>query len=334
MGMPVVTLDDMRALPKIELHVHLDCSVSFAAASTIAPEITLEDYRARFLAPAKCDGLLDYFRYLEPAIALLQTREALRIATLDMLAQFDADNVAYAEIRFAPQVHQRDGLSLDDIVATVADAVVEGQERYRVRAGIILCSLRPDDAATAIQLVDLASRHSSIVGFDLAGDETGYPLTEHLRAFAKARDFGLGVTAHAGEAGGANNVAEVVEKLGVTRVGHGVHAIDDIGVLAMLRERDVHLEVCPSCNVQIGIYPDLQTHPVQGLVDAGVSIGVNTDARGVTDLTLTEQYLRLNRALGWTAHDFAARNRAALAHAFVSAEIRAQLMPLFAPNLE
>jgi adenosine deaminase len=322
--MPEVTIEEMRALPKTELHVHLDCSLSYAAVSAIEPEISRDDFRRRFLAPPKCDGLLDYFRFLEPAIALLQSPAAMRIATLDLLAQFDADNVVYAEIRFAPQIHTQNGHGIEEIVDAVAAAIEEGASRFKVKAALILCLLRPEDATMAARLVDLAGRYDVIVGLDLAGDETGFPLDAHLAAFSRAREMGLGVTAHAGEAGGASNVAEVVERLGVTRVG--------LGVITLLRDRNVHLEVCPSCNVQIGLYPDLREHPVAALVEAGLSVGINTDARGVTDLSLSDQYLRLNRAFGWTADDFAARNRAALDHAFVTPAQRAQLMPLFAPS--
>ena len=324
-----LTLTDIEALPKIELHVHLDCSLSYAAAHAIMPTLSADEYSARFLAPQRCDGLLDYFRYLGPAIALLQTREALRIATLDLLAQLDADNVVYAEIRFAPQVHTQGDCAIDDVVAVVADAIAEGRDRYKVTARLLLCMLRPDDEAMARHLVALAGSTPAVAGIDLAGDELGYPVDAFISPFAAARDAGLGVTAHAGEAGGAGNVAEAVLQLGSGRIGHGVHAIEDEAVVDLLCERGVHLEVCPSCNVQIGLYPSLDVHPVERLVAAGVSVGINTDARGVTALSLSEQYMRLHHAFGWSPAHFAARNRDALNHAFVTPAERKRLEPLF-----
>ncbi|OEO28319.1 adenosine deaminase [Devosia insulae DS-56] len=326
-----MTRDELRAIPKVELHLHLDCSMSFASVNALDPSVTPERYRAEFLAPQKCVNLVDYFRYLAPALALLQSREALRVATIDLMRQLAEDGVIYAEIRFAPQLHRQTGLTTDDVVETVLAALVEGRKSYPVEARLILCQLRPDDAANGLELVRIAEKYRArgVGGVDLAGDETGYGLGEHIPVFARARDLGLNVTAHAGEAGGAEKVREVVEQLGVRRVGHGVRSIEDDAVIALLLEHDVHLEVCPSCNIQIDVFDRYENHPVGRLVRRGVSVGVNTDARGPTDLTLTQEYGRLQQVFGWDTARFRAANLAAIGRAFADdatkAAIRARL---------
>ncbi|WP_055047620.1 adenosine deaminase [Devosia sp. A16] len=326
-----LTESELRALPKVELHLHLDCSMSFASVHALDPSVTPERYRAEFLAPRKCVNLVDYFRYLAPPLALLQSRRALTISTIDLLRQLDADGVVYAEIRFAPQLHRQTGLTTEAVVETVLAALDEGRKTYPVEARLILCTLRPDDTAQGLELVRIAEsyRAQGVGGVDLAGDETGYGLSEHIPVFKRAAERGLNITAHAGEAGGAEKVREVVEQLGVRRVGHGVRSIEDEAVIALLLERDVHLEVCPSCNIQIDVFDRYEDHPVDRLVQLGVSLGVNTDARGPTDLTLTQEYGRLQHVFGWDGERLRRANLAAIGRAFADdatkAAIRARL---------
>lgn len=326
-----MTRDELNALPKVELHLHLDCSMSFVSVSALDASVTPERYRAEFLAPGKCVNLVDYFRYLAAPLTLLQTREALRVATIDLMRQLAEDGVIYAEMRFAPHLHRRTGLSTDEVVEIVLAALAEGRATYPVEARLILCTLRPDDTAQGLDLVRIAEKYAAqgVGGVDLAGDETGYGLGEHIPVFRKAAERGLNVTAHAGEAGGAEKVREVVEQLGVRRVGHGVRSIEDEAVIALLLERDVHLEVCPSCNIQIDVFDRYEDHPVDALMRRGVSVGINTDARGPTDLTLTQEYGRLQSVFGWDKKRFRAANLGAIDRAFADdatkAEIRARL---------
>lgn len=327
-----MTRDDIAALPKVELHLHLDCSMSLESVRALVPEMTPDRYRAEFLAPPKCRNLVDYFRYLAAPLALLQTREALRLQTVDLMRQLAADNVIYAEMRFAPQLHRQTGLSIEAVVETVLAALEEGRTRYPVEVRLILCTLRPDDTATGLHLVRVIDeyRDRGVGGLDLAGDEAGYPLDAHIPVFHSARDKGLNITAHAGEAAGAGNVREVIERLGTRRVGHGVRAIEDPAVLDLVRAQNVHLEVCPSCNVQIDVFDRYEDHPIDRLRRLGVVLSVNTDARGPTDLTLTDEYERLHKTFGWGADEFAAANRNALAVAFIPAETRQRLLERFA----
>ena len=317
-------------LPKIELHLHLDCSMSFESVGALVPGMTLERYRAEFLAPKKCVNLVDYFRYLAAPLALLQTEHALRIATIDLLRQLADDNVIYAEIRFAPHLHQHEGLRTEEVIEIVIAAVNEGKMLYPVEARLILCTLRPDDTAQGFEILSLAEKYATqgVGGIDLAGDEAGYGLAEHIAVFRRAADRGINVTAHAGEATGAKSVEEVVTQLGVRRVGHGVRSIEDPAVIDLLLEHKVHLEVCPSCNIQIDVFESYADHPVDRLRKSGIALSINTDARGPTDLTLRQEYQRLEATFGWTRRDFVAANLDAINAGFIEEPLRNKIRNL------
>jgi adenosine deaminase len=311
-------------LPKVELHLHLDCSMSFESIGALVPDMTLARYSAEFLAPKKCVNLVDYFRYLAAPLALLQTEHALRITTIDLLRQLADDNVIYAEIRFAPHLHQLEGLHTAAVVEIVLAAVNEGKTLYPVEARLILCTLRPDDTAQGFEILSLAEKYAShgVGGIDLAGDEAGYGLAEHIPVFRRAADRGINVTAHAGEAAGARSVKEVVTQLGVRRVGHGVRSIEDPAVIDLLLEHNVHLEVCPSCNIQIDVFPTYSFHPVDRLRKSGIALSINTDARGPTDLSLRQEYQRLEATFGWKRRDFVAANLNAINASFLEGPSR------------
>ena len=317
-------------LPKVELHLHLDCSMSFESVSALVPGMTRERYRVEFLAPAKCLNLVDYFRYLAAPLALLQTETGLRLATIDLLRQLADDNVIYAEIRFAPHLHREAGLHAEQVVEIVLAALAEGKRQYPVEARLILCTLRPDDTAQGFEILALAEKYRphGVGGIDLAGDEAGYGLSEHIPVFRRAADRGVNITAHAGEAVGAESVREVIAALGVRRVGHGVRSIEDPAVVDLLVEHGAHLEVCPSCNIQLDVFPAYADHPIDRLRKSGIALSISTDARGPTDLSLRQEYQRLEATFGWKRRDFVAANLNAINASFLEGPIRTTFINL------
>ena len=313
---------DLGALPKVELHSHLDCCLSYDAVRRIDPGISRERYDAEFVAPTRCDSLADYLTYTLNYRAVLQTERALRIAVRDVFEQMAADGIVYAELRFAPLVHLQDGLSGDDVVRCVGDEIVGQIETTGIDASLILCTLRDFGTAQSLETARLAVRHAPVVALDIAGDEIAYPLDPHLPAFDLVREAGLGVTVHAGEAGGPESVVEALDKTGTRRIGHGVRSVEDAALLDRLRTQEIHLEVCPASNVQTAVVPSREEHPVERLREAGVRVGISTDTRGVTDVRLTQEYERLRDVFGWTLADFEKVNRDALAVAFAPEPVR------------
>ncbi len=317
-----------RAFPKVELHLHLDTSVSYTVASALEPGLTLEQYAEEFVAPPLVGSLSEFLRRAFRQVGLLQTEEALRLLTTDVVRQLSSDGVVYAELRFAPLLHLQHRLDAIRVVEIVAEAADVAGKAHGVATGLILCTLRHFDADQSMDTVRLVERFRARgvnVGFDLAGDEIAFPLDAHLPAFAHARARGLPFTVHAGESGGPENVREVLDALEPTRIGHGVRSIEEPELVVRLAREGVHLEICPSCNVQTEIVPSYGAHPIDELVRRGVRCGISTDQRTVTPITLSEEYARLQAHFGWSAASFRERNLDALEASFASADTKTRL---------
>ncbi len=319
---------DIQKLPKVELHLHLDCSLSYEVVKRLDPSVTEEEFRHAFIAPPKCTDLNDFLTRAIKGFSLMQSREALTLVVDDLFAQLQADQVMYAEIRFAPLLHIEKGLTPYEVVETVEAATAAAIRRTGVEARLILCTLRHYSEAQSLTTVKLVEQFAgtTVVGFDIAGDEAGYPVTAHLKAFAYAREKGLHITAHAGEAAGPESVWETLEQFGPSRIGHGARSAEDEALVAHLRDKKIHLEICPACNVQTSMYDTYRDHPVDRLKKSGVLLNINTDCRTIVDITLNREYALLQQHFGWTVQDFYACNVNALRAAFIPETLKQQLL--------
>ncbi|HTR37488.1 MAG TPA: adenosine deaminase [Bryobacteraceae bacterium] len=309
----------MRELPKVELHLHLDCSLSYKAVAQLDDSISLEEYRQEFIAPPRCTSLADFLTRAPRGFRLMQDEAALALVVEDLFEQLAQDNVIYAEIRFAPLLHLERGLTPAEVVAAVDRATEAAIAATGIEARIILCTLRhfsPEQGLDTARLVE-QFRGSRVVALDIAGDEAGHPVDPHIPAFHHAIDQGLHRTAHAGEARGAGSVWETLREFQPARIGHGVRSIDDAALVEHLRREQIHLEVCPTSNVQTCICENFTDHAVDRLYRAGVPLSISTDTRTITNITLTDEYCNLQEHFGWTEADLLACNRAALDAAFI-----------------
>lgn len=318
---------DFTAIPKIELHLHLDCSISYKVAETLRPGLSRVAFRDAFTVPPKCRDLAEFLSYAQTGIQLLQNERALRLVTLDLLEQLAAEHVLYAEIRFAPLLHTQAGLPPEAVMDTVTAALAEGQQQTGVKAGLILCTLRSFNEAQGLQTATLAQQYRTrgVVGFDIAGDEAGYPLSPHVAAFEAIHEAGLPATAHAGEARGASSVWQTLEQLKVQRIGHGVRSVEDEAVLQLLKQKRIHLEICPTSNIQTDIYERMPDHAVDWFYREGFSLSINTDGRTLVGVTLAEEYQKLHDAFGWGKAHFQRCNLHALEAAFLPEEEKKEL---------
>ncbi|GCE30378.1 adenosine deaminase [Dictyobacter alpinus] len=318
---------DLYAYPKVELHLHLDCSLSYDVVHAIDPTVTKEIYQSEFVAPDKCINLVDFLKRAPKGIALMQTPEHLRLVVKDLFAQLQRDHVIYAEIRFAPLLHTEQGLSPEDVVRIVEAATSEAITETGIEARLLLCALRHFSTEESMQTVRLVEQFqgTTVAGLDLAGDEAGYSLDAHIPAFQYAIEHGLARTAHAGEARGAASVWETLEHLHPTRIGHGVRSSEDPNLLDKLRAEKIHLEVCPMSNLQTNIYDIYADHPVDYLYQQGVSLNINTDCRMITPVTLKREYEQLHANFQWDTQHFLTCNLHALEAAFLPQEIKQKL---------
>jgi len=315
----LLTPEEIRALPKVELHMHLDCCLSFDVVSKLRPSITKDTFKNEFIAPSKCKNLADFLKVIDSSIKLMQTEKNLRLVTEDLFNQLQQDNVIYAEIRFAPLLHLEQGLSPEKVVSIVEESMSGAAKKTGIEARLILCTLRhftEEQSLTTAELVE-DFRGTRVTAMDLAADEAGFPLDAHIKAFQYLNNRWLPYTAHAGEARGPESIRETLEHVKTSRIGHGVRSIEEPQLMKELKKKNIHLEVCPSCNVQTDIYDSYKNHPVDRLYQAGISVGINTDSRTITNITLSDEYERLHRVFGWGKEDFLKCNRNALTAAFL-----------------
>jgi adenosine deaminase len=317
-------MSDFSTLPKIELHLHLDCSLSYKVVKKLRPDITEDEYRHSFVGPVKCTDLRDFLTRAQAGIAVMQTEESLRLVTLDLFEQLQADQVIYAEIRFAPLLHTEQGLTPEKVVAVINNATSEGIAQTGIQAGLILCTLRHFTEKQSLQTVRLVEQFTgtNVVGFDIAGDEAGFPVDAHIKAFQYAHSRNISCTAHAGEARGAQSVRETLRYFQPLRIGHGVRSVEDPELLAQLKAQHIHLEVCPTSNVQTNIYERFEDHRLPEIYQSGISMSINTDARTISNINLNREYENLQRAFQWEKKQLLHCNLEAVEHAFASEEIK------------
>jgi adenosine deaminase len=318
---------NFSSLPKVELHLHLDCTLSFRTLRKLKPGATLEDYEANYRIPAKCASLKEYIEKADRGLHLMQTPQNIQAVVDDLFYQLKEDNVLYAELRYAPHLHLDKGLTPRQVVEVVNDAMQEGIRRYGVEVRVILCTLRHYDAERSMEVAGLVKdfKGSLVTGMDIAGPEQGFDIQNHVAAFSQVREAGICCTAHAGESRGPESVWETLKELKPLRVGHGVRSADDKDLMKHLSQEDIHLEVCPTSNVQTNVYPTLEDHRIMDLLAHDVSLSINTDARSISGSTLASEYAKLNKLFGWKKEDFLRANLEAVRHAFVDDETKARL---------
>jgi adenosine deaminase len=319
---------ELRSLPKIELHLHLDCSLSFQAVFKLAPSVTREEYQRDYVAPSRCTNLAEFLLHAPKGFRLMQTEDALRLVTEDVFQQLVEDGLIYAEIRFAPLLHNEQGLTPERVVSVVERSVERLIGETGMQAGVILCTLRHFTEAQSLLTARLVKdfRGSRVVALDLAGDEAGFPLDAHVGAYRYAREHGLFRTAHAGEGLGPESVWETLRLLDPHRIGHGTRSIEDPKLVEHLREKHIHLELCPSSNVQIiPSIGSMEEHPIDRLYRAGAPLNINSDSRMLTPTTLTREYECLQRVFNWNRQDLLRANLMGLEAAFVDNGVKQQL---------
>jgi adenosine deaminase len=325
----------LHGLPKIDLHRHLEGSLRLETLAEIAREhgIDLPSYDLDRLRPYVqiTDDPPDFHRFLEKFQLLRHfytTRQAVERVAYEAVVDAALDNVRYLELRFNPAaLAHAQGFSFDQVTDWVIQAVDRAQQEQPITVRLLCTMVRHEDLATANEILDiaLANRARGVVGVDLAGDEVKYAATRFIPLFQRAAQGGLGITIHAGEAAGAQNVREAIELLGARRIGHGIRAIENSDVVKLVRDRNVALEVCPTSNLQTGVMQKFGHHPLRDLYMLGVPVTLNTDDPSISDTTLTDEYLVAMMGMGLTLGDLEVCVRNAVRATFLPLEERARL---------
>lgn len=279
-----------------DLHVHLDGSLSLETVRHLADmqNISVSDDKelaARLSVPADCKNLNEYLERFEFPLQLLQTKAAVRYSVCQLVKEQEEQGVIYSEIRFAPQLHTRNGLSQQEIVEAACEGIEESRQYWKAYSShnLILCCMRADDNKAAnMETVRLAALYAQdgrgVVAADLAGAEGLYATDTFADIFRDALQRGVPFTIHAGEAAGADSI-ECALHFQAGRIGHGVRCTEDTAVMQELADRQIPLELCPTSNLNTRIYESIHEYPLQQLIDKGIRVTVNTDNMTVSGTT-------------------------------------------------
>jgi adenosine deaminase len=320
--MALLEVETIHEAPKALLHDHLDGGLRPETVIELAagvgyrelPTTDPAELAGWFTRGADRKSLELYLEGFRHTVALLQTRDAIERVAAECAEDLAADNVVYAEVRYAPELSTEGGLALDEVVTAILDGFREGEQRARAQGRRIAMKLLVSamrQAARSVEAAELAVRHrdEGVVGFDIAGPEAGFPPTRHLDAFQLIQRENFHVTIHAGESFGLPSIWEALQWCGAERLGHGVRIVDDITVrpdgstelgrlAALVRDRRVPLEMCPTCNVQTGAAASIEEHPIDLLRRLRYRVTVNTDNRLMSGVTMTSEFRALSEAFG------------------------------------
>lgn len=307
--------EEIRKLKKIELHLHLDGCVSIDTIHNLT-NIEIDKLKKEMVADDKCENLTDYLTKFDFPISYMQTKENLRKIANDLVNYLEKENVIYAEIRFAPIFHTKKGLSLEEII----ESVLEGLRiNKNIKTNLILCMMRNLSFEDNLKTLELASKYLSngVCAIDLAGDENKYPLDNYLKLFEIAKDKNIPFTIHAGENGNFKEVEKAIN-IGASRIGHGIRAITSKETQQLIKEKDILLEICPTSNTQTNAIDLYENHPIYKFYKDNLKVCINTDNKTVSNITLTDEYLKLYQYFEFTKEDFIKMNKYAIEKAFIN----------------
>lgn len=321
-------------MPKIELHCHLDGSLSLKCIKALAKNdqvwIPLKDDEIlqRAQAPETTKTLLEYLERFDFVLPLLQTYQNLELAAYDVAEQVSFDNIKYIEIRFAPMQHLQENLTLEEAVEAVLAGCVRAEQDFDLKINLLICGLKQEKLSKLEKLLPIFDRVTDehLVGFDLAGDELNFPTQTFASLLTKVQQQGISMTLHAGECPHcATNMKDSVA-LGAKRLGHGVCARDfSKAELEKLIADQTVLEMAPTSNFQTNAIQKLEEYPFKMLYDVGVHVTINTDNRTVSNTTLQKEYEKIASWYDFTVADFEQINHYAIDGAFVSADEKEKL---------
>ncbi|HUF11085.1 MAG TPA: adenosine deaminase [Rhodothermales bacterium] len=332
-----VSRETILAWPKAELHCHLDGSVRLQTLvdlsvsqgkSSLLPTTDREALEEFLLEVDESESLEAYLSWFSYTIGVLQTRNALRRAALELALDAHDENIRYLEVRYSPILHTAEGMTLEEVNDAVLEGLREAEASCGIRTGLIICGLRDRMESASLRLAELAIayRKKGVIGFDLAGGEAGNPPKHHLAAFYHARNNLLNLTVHAGESWGPDSIEQALFRCGAHRIGHGTSLYRNPDLLRYFVDHQIPLEICPTSNVQTHVVPSLEEHPLTRYVRTGVPVTVSTDNRLFSRTSVTDELLKVHQHCGLTLAELKNVVLNSFRHAFLPYEERSALV--------
>ncbi|HDS09437.1 MAG TPA: adenosine deaminase [Firmicutes bacterium] len=308
-----IVYPDILKLKKAELHLHLDGSLRPESMLEIAAEENIPIPGKNVLALKKqCvyeegvkSSLTKFLKYFQFTLQFLQSESSLSRGVYELLEDLNKENVTVAEIRFAPHLHLMKGLTLKKVMDSVISGLEKGLNDFPMKAGFILCMLRGLKVKHAHEVVEIAEEYygKGVIGVDLAGDESKYPLEVYRNPLIIASQKGINVTVHAGESGPVEEIRKAVFEINAKRIGHGIAVIKDPPLIQILKEKKIALEICPTSNVQTNVVKSYPFHPVNHIFQKEGIVTINSDNRLISNTSISKELSKMLHYFHWTIDD-------------------------------
>ena len=320
-----------------DLHLHLDGSLSIETVRLLAAQIGYDfegqGGRKSLVAGENCESLVDYLKCFDLPGMLLQTEDALELASRHLTEELASQRLILSEIRFAPQLHTGKGLTKEKVLEAVIRGVKKGTEKSRMKAGILLCAMVNGADRENEETFELAKAYlgKGVVGVDLAGPEGMIPMEHFEPLFREAGQKGIPFTIHGGECGDYENIVKAVH-YGAKRIGHGCAAIQSEACMDLIKKEKITLEMCVVSNLQTKAVPSIEDHPLKAFYDRGIRVTYNTDNMTVSDTTLEKEAELIKKHMAFTEADLRQMNRYALEGAFLEEGEKEKIIAFFDKN--
>ncbi|MGQ9806876.1 MAG: adenosine deaminase [Chlorobiales bacterium] len=339
--------EHLRAMPKVLLHEHLDGSVRPATVIELAkeqgytklPTTDAHDLAKWFFRGANKGSLAEYLEGFAHTCAVMQTPDALERVAYELVEDMKNDGVCYVEVRFAPVFHTEKGLHWEEIVRSVLRGLERGEKAFGVKARLIICAMRHLDGQHSEDMANLAVdfRDRGVVGFDLAGEEGGYPPKKHIEAFHFCQRANFNITIHAGEGFGKESIWQAIQWCGAHRIGHATRLIDDMAVLngevikmnslsQYVLDKRIPLEICLSSNIHTGAAKSFAEHPFGIFYKNKFRVTLNTDNRLMSDTSMTKEYKIAHEFFGLSIDDLERISINTMKSAFITYSERVEVI--------
>ncbi|HHV8709232.1 TPA: adenosine deaminase [Staphylococcus aureus] len=325
----MINVEELKSIPKVELHCHLDGSVSYEYLKTQSDLQNTILKWDKISVDESCNSLNDYLKSFDEILKVMQTSQSLTDGVIDVVGQAKEDGVKYIELRFAPTLHTQKGLSINTILNSVCKGAEIAENHHNVITRIIVCGMKYQSNHEIIKIFKniLSSKHLQkyIVGVDLAGGENDDSMENFKDAIEYAKRNKLNITLHAGECGCIKNVFDSI-KMGASRIGHGVALFKDINKIKELQHKNILLEICPKSNIQTKAINDIKDLNLKLLSTLHIPYLINTDNRTVTRTTLIQEYCYLLENKIITIGEIKRINKNAILYSFISNSERNMLI--------
>ena len=321
----------------IDLHMHLNGSLSAEIVISLAkkynielPTYDVEELKQMISVPINCDSLNEYLKCTKIPRLVTQTKESITDAVSMLLNELKNQGFIYAEIRFAPQRHRDNGLSQEE----VTQAAIDGLKKSSLKAKLILCCMRGNNLEQEnIETINIAKKYlnKGVGGIDLAGAEALFKTQDYKNIFKYAKELGIPITIHAGEADGPESVTAALD-MGATRIGHGIRSIYDDNLIKRLIDDKITLEMCPSSNFQTKAVSSINEYPLRKFLDLGVRVTLNTDNKTISSTQLEDEYIFAEKELGLKNKERIILYKNAIEASFTTKEEKKELYSLLEKN--